>query len=122
MNPDPFLANYLHSRKVMNDCTICYETSIYSVPFKYVGLRVGVKDLKNGTLEIYSETGERIAIHEKSAVRYGKIRNKKHFEGLLNWTQKRIARTAPTLIPDNPPKVHQRPLAVYDSLVSEVSS
>lgn len=122
MNPKPFLMYDLHSRKVMNDCLISYEANFYSVPYIFVGRRVGIRDLKNGQIEIYDETGNCIASYAKLSGKHRFQRNKKHFEGLTSWTQKKVAATAPILIPEQPPKVYQRPLQVYDSLINEVIS
>jgi len=120
-NSGLFLLSDLHSRKVMNDCTVSFEANFYSVPFQFVGRRVGVRDLKNGYLEIYDETGNCITSHEKLSGKHCIQRNKKHFEGLTTWSQKKVASTAPILSPEQPPKVYQRPLKVYDSLISEVT-
>ena len=121
-NQEPFLLHDLHSRKVMNDCMVSYETNFYSVPHIFVGQRIGLKDLKNGRLEIFDERGTLIATHAKSHGKYRVQSNKKHFEGLNARIQKKVAATAPILIPNQPPKVYQRPLQVYDALVSEVMS
>lgn len=121
-NPELFLQKDLSSRRVMNDCTVSYETNFYSVPFEFVGKRVGIKDLRNGCLEVYDELGNCIAMHEKLNGKYKRRTNKKHFEGMVNRLQQKVAPTAPKLLPDTPPKVHQRPLEVYDSLVTEVIS
>jgi len=83
---------------------------------------VGIKDLRNGTIEIYDELGRCMASHEKLQGKHQVQKNKKHFEGLYTWSQNKNARKAPILIPDLTPKVHQRPLEVYDSLVNEVNS
>lgn len=122
VNPEPFLLHDLQSRKVMNDCTVSYEANFYSVPFRLVGSRVGIKDLKNGHIEIYDELGSLVATHEKLSGKYKFQSNKKHFEGMNTWTQKKVAATAPILIPDQPPKVYQRPLEAYDALASEAIS
>lgn len=122
MNTEPFLCVDLVSRKVMNDCMISYQSNYYSVPFRFVGQRVGIRDLRNGTIEIYDESGTFIESYRKPAQKYQIQKMKKHFEGLQIQNHKAKARKAPLMIPDQSPKVHQRPLAVYDSLVSEVST
>lgn len=122
MNTEPFLAVDLVSRKVMNDCMISYQTNYYSVPFRFVGHRVGVRDLRNGTIEIYDETGTFIEGYRKPAQKHQVQKMKKHFEGLNSQNHKAKARKAPLMIPNQSPKVHQRPLVVYDSLVSEVAT
>ena len=120
INQELFLLTDLQSRKVANDCVISFESNYYSVPFRYVGRRVGVKDLRNGTIAIYDELGRCIANHPKLFGKYQYQKNKKHFEGISSWSQKNVAATAPILIPDQTLKVHQRPLEVYDSLANEV--
>lgn len=122
MNLDAFLLTDFYSRKVASDCVISFESNYYSVPFQFVGRYVGVKDLKNGTLEIYDELGKCIACHTKIFGKHQYQKNKKHFEGIPSWSQNKNAGKAPILIPDQTPKVHQRPLEVYDSLVNEVKS
>lgn len=120
MNLEPFLAVDLLSRKVMNDCMISFESNYYSVPAKYVGSRIGVRDLRNGMIEIYDETGQYVDSHRKLTSKHQVQKNKKHFEGLLTQDRQAKARKAPLVIPDQSPKVHQRPLEVYDSLIGEV--
>jgi len=120
MNLEPFLAVDLLSRKVMNDCMISFESNYYSVPARYVGCRVGVRDLRNGMIEIYDETGNYVDRHRKLTSKHQVQKMKKHFEGLLTKNRKAKARKAPLVIPDQSPKVHQRPLEVYDSLIGEV--
>lgn len=121
MDMEAFLLTDLQYRKVMNDCTVSYETNFYSVPYHFVGQRVGIRDLKNGYLEICDELGNCIASHVKLSGKHHSQCNKKHFEGLSTWSQKKVASTAPILIPEQSPKVYQRPLKVYDSLISEVT-
>lgn len=120
MNPAPFLGADLLSRKVMKDCMISFESSYYSVPARYVGCRVGIRDLRNGSIEIYDETGRYVDSHRKLTQKHQVQKNKKHFEGLLTQNRQAKAHKAPLVIPDQSPKVHQRPLEVYDSLIGEV--
>jgi hypothetical protein len=120
MNLEPFLATDLVSRKVMNDCMISFESNYYSVPFRFVGSRVGIRDLKNGKIEIYDENGAFIDSYRKLSGKYQVQKMKKHFEGLITQNRQAKARKAPLVIPDQSPKVHQRPLEVYDSLICEV--
>lgn len=121
VNPEAFLLYDLQYRKVMNDCTISYKANFYSVPYRFVGKRVRIRDLNNGHLEIYDETGICIASHVKLSGKHHFQRNKKHFEGLTTWSQKKVAATAPILSHKQPPKVYQRPLKVYESLINEVT-
>ena len=122
INQESFLLTDLQSRKVASDCVISFESNYYSVPFQFAGRYVGVKDLKNGTIEIYDELGKSIASHPKVLGKHLYQKNKKHFEGIPSWSQNNNAGKAPILIPDQTPKVHQRPLEIYDSLVNEVKS
>ena len=115
-----FLSVSLASRKVMNDCMVQYETNLYSVPFQFVGKRVAIKDLMNGYLEFYDENGAFIDRHEKSIGKHQYRRNKKHFEGLVSRNHSVNAPTAPLMTSDSSPKVYQRPLDVYDRLITEV--
>ena len=52
--------------------------------YQYVSQRVEVRDLKNGSLEIYDEQGICIAKHQA-------LRNNKHNEGLSTGIQKKVA-------------------------------
>ena len=116
-----FLSVSLASRKVMNYCMVQYETNLYSVPFQFVGKRVAIKDLMNGYIEFYDENGVYIDKHEKSTGKHQYRRNKKHFEGLVSRNHSVNAPTAPLMTSDSSPKVHQRPLDVYDRLITEVT-
>lgn len=118
---ESFLNSSIASRKVMNDCMVQYETNLYSVPHQFVGKRIAIKDLKNGTLELYDEKGLYIDCHEKSMGRHQLRRKKKHFEGLVSINHAVKAPTAPLMIPDASPKVYQRPLEIYDRLLAEVA-
>lgn len=116
-NPSPFLLDYLDQRKVMNDCMISYESNRYSVPYEHVGGYIGVKDLRNGVIELYDSSGKCVAKHEKLS---GKHRNsyiKKHFENIVSGRDKKVAATAPKLNPKTTPEVQERPLNVYDQLL-----
>ena len=104
----------------MNDCMVSFESNFYSVPFRLVGSRVGVRDLRNGKIEFFDETGTLVATHHKILGKHLVRKEKKHFEGLFPQNQKAKASKAPLMIPNQSPKVHQRPLEVYDSLINEV--
>lgn len=119
---EAFLLTDFQLRKVTSDCFISFESNYYSVPFQYVGRHVGVRDLKNGSIEIYDELRNCIANHPKTMGKHLYQKNKKHFEGIPSWNQNKNAGKAPILLPEQSPKVHQRPLEVYDSLVNEVKS
>lgn len=118
-NQIQFETSYQEERKVSNDCFVSYNTVKYSVPHKYVGSYVSIKDLKNGKIEIYSSEGKCIATHDKLFEKYGISKNKKHFENILSGNHGKVAPTAPKLIPKQIPKVQERPLSVYDELLDE---
>ena len=118
-NEISFESSYAEERKVSNDSFVSYKTVRYSVPYKYVGSYVSVKDLKNGKVEIYSSDNNLIARHEKSFEKYGLVKDKKHFEGIMSGNHEKVAPTAPKLIPKQIPKVHERPLSIYDELLDE---
>lgn len=52
--------------KVHPDCHIQIERRFYSVPYQFVGQTVGVR-IRAGTVEVFSETREPLAIHPKLA-------------------------------------------------------
>ncbi len=118
-NETSFESSYPEERKVSSDCFVSYETTKYSVPYKYVGSYVNVKDLKNGKIEIYSSDKKLIARHEKAFDKYCVVKDKKHFEGIMSGNHEKVAPTAPKLIPKQIPKVHERPLSIYDELLDE---
>lgn len=120
-NPDPFFKAGIASRKVMNDCMVQYESNLYSVPHKFVGKRVSIKDLRNGLIEIFDDSGRFITSFEKLEGKHLVAKNKKHFEGIHSRNQLVKASRAVTMVPKHSVKVYQRPLEVYDSLVSEVT-
>ena len=62
----------------------------------------------------------RLHTYRKLPGKYNSQKMKKHFEGLITENRKAKARKAPLMIPEQSPKVHQRPLEVYDSLICEV--
>lgn len=116
-----FASIFIETRKVSPDCFISFNTCRYSVPHTEVGKTVQVRDSHNGSIEIFSSDGRWLATHEKSAGKYGKKTNKKHFEGIRSQTQKKELTTVLILDTTSSPKVHQRPLTVYDSIISEVT-
>lgn len=70
----------LFARKAATDCLISVEGSRYSVPWKYAGSIVSVKNYP-GHFEVFSAT-ERIAGHQKSTEKGQMIILREHYDGL----------------------------------------
>ena len=68
-------------RRVFNDCHFSYEGNFYSVPYKYAGKEISVKEESNEITVFYRQ--EIIAQHTLLSVAKGqRISTPSHFEGL----------------------------------------
>lgn len=70
----------LLSRKVATDCLVSVGGSRYSVPWKYAGREVLVRNYQS-YFEVFCDT-EKIAEHKKCLENYQMIINRQHYEGL----------------------------------------
>ncbi|HDR7481912.1 IS21 family transposase [Bacillus toyonensis] len=98
-------------REVSKDCFISYQGKRYSVPFRFVGKQVKIKETLDHHLEIYDEL-ERIAIHPILTGKTETHVNLEHYKG-LNATTKGLATRH--IQPDEL-EVEQRSLQVYEQL------
>lgn len=117
--------SYLGHRQVLRDCFVHYRGSRYSVPHRYAGQAVVVREPLSGErLRIYHQ-GELIAEHALSRQRGAAVYEAQHFVGLFPKRPLRLpSRPAPAgrRLPAGPglgldhvaPVVQQRPLAVYE--------
>lgn len=67
-------------RRVFNDCHFSYGGNFYSVPYKYAGKEISVKEDANEITVFYRD--EAIARHILAAAKGQRISNPDHFEGL----------------------------------------
>jgi transposase len=108
-----------HSRKVSSDTLVSYEGNRYSVPIRFVGHLVRVKDDRRGGICIYHE-GELIAEHRKAVGHREVVQNKNHFEGIRkDSVAKPVPQPSPRLMSNPIPEVVVRPLAVYEQFLDE---
>jgi transposase len=70
-------------RKVFSDCHFSYNANRYSVPYKYAGKEIIIKEEDNDSI-IVKYRGEIVATHKLNTSSKGVyITNKEHLEGLL---------------------------------------
>ncbi len=67
-------------RRAFNDCHFSYEGNFYSVPYKYAGKEISVKEENNEITVFYRQ--EIIAQHTLIAAKGQRISSPSHFEGL----------------------------------------
>jgi transposase len=72
--------NVIKYRRVFNDCHFSYGGNFYSVPYKYAGKEISVKEEINEITVFYRQ--EVIAQHVLSALKGQRISTSTHFEGL----------------------------------------
>ncbi len=120
VNDEDFRITEDMTRKVTSDCFVSYQSNRYSVPHKYAGRVVYIRDRLNGSIDIYSLDGKLLCSHIKTLGKHNVSKNKEHFEG-LSTSERTVAAKAPILVPTKDSKVHIRPLTVYDDMIdSEV--
>jgi transposase len=99
-------------RKVARDAFVSWQGSRYSVPWRYAGKEVWVRE-RGGEVEVHYG-GQQIAVHAPAPGRHAIVRKAEHHEGIpLGARQERktlvhIRQSAPT--------VEIRPLAAYESV------
>ncbi len=116
-NETSFRLHADETRKVSSDCLLSFCSNKYSVPHKYAGHTVRVRDMLNGYMDIFTLSGEHICTHVKRLGKHHVSKNKEHFEGLTS-RDKFVAGTAPKLVSQKDSKVHIRPLKVYDDMIN----
>jgi len=102
------------TRRVGRDAYVSYGTSRYSVPWRYAGREVTVRQVKDH-VEIW-HAGERIADHLLCASRYQVQTVPAHHEGMPYQPSQR-RRGAQLVLPVAAPQVEVRPLEAYETLV-----
>ncbi len=121
--------SYMEDRRVAKDCMLSYRGNRYSVPFRYAGKTVLVREpVTGGRIEIYSDV-KVIAEHCLAEGRGVMVSDPAHYEGL---SEKRLGRgpappdgsPSPVELTPGPgvgrgflaPEVEQRSLAVYEEV------
>jgi hypothetical protein len=122
--------SYMEDRRVAKDCMLSYRGNRYSVPFRFAGKTVLVREpVTGGRIEIYSDI-KVIAKHRLAEGRGVMVSDPAHYHGLA---EKRRARgpapppeCPPSLVELTPgpgvgrgflaPEVEQRSLAVYEEV------
>jgi hypothetical protein len=119
MASEPFDVVDYHVRKVSSDALVSYEGNRYSVPIRFVGHLVHLKDDRRGGIRIYY--GDQIiAEHRKATGLREVVQNKNHFEGIrTDSVAKPVRQPTPRLMSNSIPEVAVRPLTVYEELTEE---
>ena len=121
--------SYMEDRCVAKDCTLSYRGNRYSVPFRYAGKTVLVREpVRGGKIEIYS--GSKVIAEHQLAEGHGlMITDPAHYQGLMDRRPDRIPAKRPATAPlielaPGPgvghgwtaPEVEQRSLTVYEEV------
>ena len=104
---------YADMRKVTSDCRISWNTNMYTVPWRYVGHTVLVREFESGRLQI-EYGGQVIAEHRVLTGRHQISTNPEHFKGIPAGTSHPDRGKVPGLQIE--PDVEQRELSVYEQI------
>lgn len=128
-NQPDYDTSYMEDRRVAKDCLLSYRGNRYSVPFRFAGKTVLVREpVRGGSIQVYRDV-KVIAEHRLAEGRGAMVMVPEHYQGLAD---KRPAR-GPTASPEcSPgieltpgpgvgrgfvaPEVEQRSLAVYEEV------
>lgn len=107
-------------RKASMDCWISFDGSKYSVPSKYAGKEISIKQAINRPLGLFYRT-ELICEHEAAKEKGASIADPKHFEGLkeLSYKTKKAYRNKhyTRQLGAKEVAVETRPLSIYDAVI-----
>ncbi|WP_409226496.1 Mu transposase domain-containing protein, partial [Klebsiella pneumoniae] len=81
MSKSRYALAYADMRKVTSDCRISWNTNMYTVPWRYVGHTVLVREFESGRLQI-EYGGQVIAEHRVLTGRHQISTNPEHFKGI----------------------------------------
>jgi transposase len=121
--------SYMEDRRVAKDCLLSYRGNRYSVPFRYAGKTVLVREpVRGGSIQIYSDV-KIIAEHRLAEGRGAMVMVPEHYQGLADRRPTRRPAPSPECAPrieltPGPgvgrgflaPEVEQRSLAVYEEV------
>jgi hypothetical protein len=109
----PYLDEEL--RKVERDAYVSWQSSRYSVPWRYAGQPVWVREAGQ---EVSIHSGSvRIAVHQKARGRHEVVTEAEHHRGIPLGPQ-RPHRKILVHLRERAPIVETRPLAAYESVLS----
>lgn len=78
----PYDTSYVSQRKVTKDCLVSYQGVRYSVPHRYAGKVVTVREpVEGGVVHIHFQD-ERIATHTKGREKGAFVIDEEHYKGL----------------------------------------
>lgn len=78
-----FVYPFQEKRKVRNDALIQFQGNQYSVPYPFALKTVLIRPMLGDRLEIYSDRGARIAVHQLAEGRGQRIIDSSHYQGLI---------------------------------------
>jgi transposase len=113
--PYPYVDEEL--RKVARDAYVSWESNRYSVPWRYAGSEVWVRDRDNHVEVHYG--GERIAVHPRASGKHQILTVPEHHHG-IPWGIRGPASKILVHIQQAAPSVEVRSLAAYESLAGGV--
>jgi transposase len=129
-NQPDYDTSYVSYREVFKDCLLSYRGSRYSVPHRYAGKRVVVKEPVEGGRIVICHQQKHIAEHTLAAAKGAMIIDPEHYRGLERRSlvvEKKAAVPARELVAGPGvgrhfavPEVEVRPLAAY-AIAEEVS-
>ena len=100
------------TRRVARDAYISYGASRYSVPWRYAGREVRVRQV-DGQIEIYHGE-QRIARHRMSLTRHSLQTVPAHHQDMPYGPAAKRRRSKPLILNGSLPQVEARPLEAYD--------
>lgn len=109
--PYPYVDDEL--RKVARDAYVSWQGSRYSVPWRYAGCEVWVRE-HNEAVEVHYG-GDRVATHQAAGGKHKVITQTEHHSGIPLGVKKPESKTLVHLR-ECAPEVESRPLAVYESV------
>jgi transposase len=111
--PYPYADDEL--RKVARDAYVAWQGSRYSVPWRYAGKPVWVRQRESAIEVLFG--AERIAVHAQAEQRYQVITQREHHEGIPLGADNRGGKTL-IHIRQSAPVVERRSLEAYESLAA----
>jgi hypothetical protein len=102
-------------RKVARDAYVSWQASRYSVPWRYAGKEVWVRERGEQVEVCYSD--ERIAVHARAVGKHQVITERSHHEGIPLGVSEGGGKILVHLR-ETAPSVESRPLAAYESLAT----
>jgi len=84
--------SYMTQRKVIRDCHVHYRGNRYSVPWRYAGREVVVREAVDGDLVRIYHQEQLIATHQLSQQRGETIDDRSHFVGILGYCREKAVK------------------------------